>query len=489
MSHDDTVRKLGKKFETKCYENFGSMLLSMTIHGFRGVKDLTLSFESPITAIAGLNGTGKSTIVQLATCAFPQPDDHPYYRFYVKHFFPVSVVDPEPFSSDAQVGYAYAVEGAATPQHLTVSRKAKEWSGYKRQPPRATYYIGFTQFLPKVERRDFSIYGARHLELGEARQLVPETAQMVGRILGLPYEQLGFTNVQTGNRSSELAMATRAGRQYSENHMGFGEGRVVYMVNTLEAAPPKSLIVLEEPETSLHGDAQIRLARYLVDVANRRGHQIILTTHSASILGQLGRKSVVCLRRNPAGEVSATHGLSTYQIDSYLQSENRPTTGVTICVEDVFACCLTTEILRRSEPDLLAGCSFLKIGGGQEIPAAVKLLKSAGLRAVGLSDGDMPHDGTGGVMTLPGTRPPEKEVFEHPAVKTYFAGSAFSLDLGEVLAGVANHHDYAAKIAARLRMEEAAVVHEACRAYSAGHEASDFELILDFLRKNLSDRR
>ncbi|MFB7357468.1 ATP-dependent nuclease [Streptomyces gardneri] len=489
MSHDDTVRKLGKKFETKCFQNFGSMLLSMTVQGFRGVRDLTLTFESPITAISGLNGTGKSTIAQLATCAFPQPEGHPYYRYYVKNFFPVSVADPEPFSSDAQIAYTYAVEGAALPQHLTVSRKAKEWSGYKRQPPRATYYIGFTQFLPKVERRDFSIYGARHLQLGEARQLAPETAQMVGRILGLPYERLGFTNVQTSTRSSELAMATRAGRQYSENHMGFGEGRVVYMVNTLEAAPAKSLIVLEEPETSLHGDAQVRLARYLVDVADRRGHQIVLTTHSASILGQLGRKSVVYLRRTPDGEVSATHGLSTYQIDSYLQSESRPTAGITICVEDAFARCLTTEILRRSEPDLLAGCSFLEVGGGQEIPAAVKLLKSAGLRTIGLSDGDMPHDGTGGVMTLPGTRPPEKEVFEHQAVKAYFAANGFSLDLGEVLAGVANHHDYAAKIAASVKMEEAAVVTDACRAYAASHEAGDFESIISFLRGHLSDRR
>lgn len=75
------------------------------------------------------------------------------------------------------------------------------------------------------------------------------------------------------------------------------------MVNTLETAPPKSLVIFEEPETSLHGDAQVRLAQYFVEVALRRGHQIIITTHSSAILGQLGRDSVVYLRRTPLGVV------------------------------------------------------------------------------------------------------------------------------------------------------------------------------------------
>ncbi|MGW2785931.1 ATP-dependent nuclease [Streptomyces populi] len=484
MSHDDQVRKLGKKFQSACYANFGAALLSMRVRGFRGVPDLTLSFNSPITALSGLNGTGKSTIAQLAACAFRQSA-----RFYVAQFFPVSVADPEPFTADAEVHYSYATDGAASPQQLTVKRATKEWSGYKRQPNRSAYYVGFTQFIPKVERRDLSVYGARTLMLGETRQLNTQTAGHVARILGLPYEQLGFADVSTITKSSKLAMASRSGRTYSENHMGFGEGRVVYMVNTLETAPRNSLIILEEPETSLHGDAQVRLAQYLVDVALRRGHQIILTTHSAAILGQLSRDSVVYLRRTATGDVTATHGLSTYQIDSYLQKEGRTPDGITICVEDAFAKCLASWIFRTADVDLLEGCSFLTIGGGQEIPAAVKLLTDANRRAVGLSDGDMPHDGTGGVMTLPGSLPPEKEVFAHPAVKAYFASPPFNLDISEVLAGVANHHDYARTLAARLTLEESAVTSDACRAYAQAHDPAEFASLVSFVRAHVGDRR
>ncbi|WP_354642926.1 ATP-dependent nuclease [Kitasatospora camelliae] len=229
------------------------------------------------------------------------------------YYFPVSVADPEPFTAGAQVQYLYAAGNDLGLQTVTVTRAAKEWSGYKRQPQRATYYRGFTQFIPKVERRDLSIYGGASLELGDTSTLDPTAAEHVGRILAAPYEHLGFTEVLASKKTATLAMAGRGGRRYSENHMGTGEGRVLYMVNTLETAPPKSLIILEEPETSLHGDAQVRLAQYLVEVALRRGHQIILTTHSTAILGQLSRDSVVYLRRTPMGDVTATHGLSTYQ--------------------------------------------------------------------------------------------------------------------------------------------------------------------------------
>lgn len=490
VSHDDNARKLGAKFGLKDrYANFGPVIQSLEIQGFRGIADLTLTLDSPIIALSGLNGTGKSTIAQLLCCGYRKAVTAALPRYYIKDFFPVSAADPAPFLNQAQVMYSYCVERGAEPQRVTVSRKIKEWSGYKRQPERACYYIGFTQFIPKVERRDFSIYGGHQLELGESRVLSDKAADNVTKILALPYEQLDFTEVNHRGRSAELAMATRNGHRYSENHMGFGEGRVVYMVNTMESAPAQSLFVLEEPETSLHGDAQRRLARYFVEVSGRRGHQIVLTTHSAPMLTEFGRQSVVYLRRHPDGKLTATAGLSTYQIDSYLYGEAKNSGKPIICVEDTFARYLTIEIIRRCDTHLLAGCSFLPVGGAQEIRAAVKLLRDAGLRSVGLSDGDNNDIGTNFVMSLPGTVAPEIEVFTHPAVKEHFADSSYSLALDEVLAGVSDHHDYVATIARRLMLEESYVATTACRAYADGHDSLKFSAIVDFLKRELSDRR
>jgi predicted ATPase len=489
MSHDDQVRVLGKRFKNNTFENFGPILMTMHIQGFRGISNLELEFKSPITALSGMNGTGKSTIVQLAACSYRRPEDHNApRRHYVKNFFPVSVADPQPFAENAMVQYSYAMQGGDR-QHLTVSRAKKEWSGYKRQPARSAFYLGFTYFIPKIEKRDLSINQAQNLELGESRLLDSVSAEHIGRILSLDYWGLGFTGVYSGDRFTELAVAMRSESSYSENHMGFGEGRVVYTVNTLEAAPEKSLFLLEEPETALHGDAQVRLARYLVDVVKRRGHQIILTTHSAAILGQLGRDSVVYLRRSGNGEVTATHGLSTYQIDSHLQKQGRSTENVSICVEDAFAQCLAQEILRMVDADLLEGCKFLQIGGAQEIPNAVKILNEAGRRTIGLLDGDMKEDKEKGIITLPGDGPPEKEVFAHEAVRKFFAEALYDVDVNEILSGVEDHHDYVKVISSKIYLAEDAVVSIACHTYVSAHEKEDFSNIAKFVRSRLGDRR
>lgn len=451
------------------------------------MADLSLAFDSPITAFSGMNGTGKSTIAQLLTCGYRKAVTAALPRYYVKDFFPVSAADPEPFTSDAQVVYAYCVEKGAEPQRVTVSRKLREWSGYKRQPERSCYYIGFTQFIPKVERRDLSIYGGHALEIGNSRPLSADAAENVAAILALPYDGLDFTEVRHSSRSAELAMATRNGRRYSENHMGFGEGRVVYMVNTMESAPAQSLFVLEEPETSLHGDAQRRLARYLVEVSSRRGHQIVITTHSSAILSELGRDSVVYLQRQPDGTIKAAMGLSTYQIDSYLHSAADKNKAV-ICVEDDFARHLTIEIMRHCNSYLLSGSSVLPIGSAQDIPSAVDVLRSAGLRAVGVRDGDMPSAGTY-VNSLPGSEPPEKVVFNDQAVREHFALEPYSVSLPELLSGVSDHHDYLKVVATRLMLDETYVAIEACRVYASNRGQGEFSSMLGFLQEHLEDRR
>jgi len=188
-SHDDRRRRLSEKFRTLSrYANFGPLLQSLEIHGFRGISHLTLDITSPITALSGLNGKGKSTIAQLACCAYKKALTASGPRFYVKTFFPVSAADPAPFTPDAQIIYSYCVQSGDAPQQVTVSRKAKEWSGYKRQPDRSCYYVGVNQFIPKIERRDFSVYGGRDLELGSSRPLPPNAADHIGAILGLAYD-------------------------------------------------------------------------------------------------------------------------------------------------------------------------------------------------------------------------------------------------------------------------------------------------------------
>ena len=154
---------------------------------FRGIK-AEIKFEYPVTALSGFNGSGKSTIGQLLVCGYRKLTSALYSkRYYVANFFPVSILDPKPFSDDASLIFTYQTDKPGVYRDLTISRATTEWSGYKRQPERNTEYIRFTVYIPKVERRDLSIYNAKDMSLGARTDL--ETAVYVDRILGSPYQR------------------------------------------------------------------------------------------------------------------------------------------------------------------------------------------------------------------------------------------------------------------------------------------------------------
>ncbi|MCU1542522.1 MAG: hypothetical protein JWM50_387 [Microbacteriaceae bacterium] len=487
MSHDDNLRRLAGKYKPNHrFANFGPIIERIDIRGFRGLSKLELELQSPIVALSGLNGTGKSTIAQLLCCGYRKIDGITQ-RNYVVDYFPVSGLDPQPFADDARVLYEYASKNPATAQQVTVSRAVKEWSGYKRQPERGAFYVGLMHFLPKIEKRDFSVYGGKRMEIGGSHSVGDATRTALSTVIGVPYDAAEFTRVTLAAKTAALAMVTRGPNRYSENHMGFGEGRMFYIINLLESAPAQSLFILEEPETALHGDAQVRLARYLVDVSLRRGHQVVLTTHSAAILGELSRESVVYLGRDAAGERSATVGLSTYQVDSYLHTSR--STDATICVEDEFAEALVCEILRAHKPDLLAGVSFFRAGSVSNLKNAVQILKGARKRAVGVSDPDMNDDGSDGLMSIEGTLAPEKEVFRDAAVKAYFNGPPYSYDIEPRLASETDHHHYPRSLSVALSVPETSIVTEACRAFVAGKPDDYFDNTIEFIRASLADRR
>lgn len=104
------------------------------------------------------------------------------------------------------------------------------------------------------------------------------------KILGLNYDAMHSYHVSCGHRTADVVLVNRGASTYSETHMGFGEGRAAHLVSTLETLPDKSLVLIEEPETSLHPSAQHELGKFFMDVSIRKGHQILLTTHSEYLL-------------------------------------------------------------------------------------------------------------------------------------------------------------------------------------------------------------
>ena len=436
----DNVRALEKKFQPDSrYNNFGTFIRSIRVDGFRGIQDLEIPFEFPVIAISGLNGSGKSTIGQICLSGYKETvAQSGYKRFYVRDFFPASAADPDPFTKTASVIFSYETENFENPKEATVRRAGSRWRGYKRQPERACFYVGFTFYIPKVERKDVSIYQGSAITLTKPRLIDDEVRKKVGRILGQQYDELHFQGIRHGKKSGELGVAARFGYRYSENNMGFGEGRVLYLVDLLENSPEKSLFVIEEPETSLHEHAQHELAKYFLDVCQRRSHQIIISTHSDKILRALPSQSRMFLHRDGSG-VTLYPGLSATRARALLSLGY--SRDFFVFVEDDFAEALLSEMIRRVEPSLLKAICIVAVGNTDSVRTAVNLVTKIGKSCIAVRDADTGADPASGLLSLPGSMPPEKEVFGHQGVKQYFV-EQFSIDIDNELAlrDVKDHH-------------------------------------------------
>lgn len=304
-------------------------------------------------------------------------------------------------------------------------------------------------------------------------------------MLNQPYEMIHFQGIATRTKVGELAMASRFGATYSENNMGFGEGRVLYMVDLLENAPEQSLFVLEEPETSLHEDAQHRLARYLLDVVNRRHHQIIVSTHSGTMLAALPA-SASCLIHRDAQGVSIHPGISSTRARAVLSAGHE---RLDIIVEDNFARSLLTEIIRAEDSGMLQMIAIEGIGSHDAVREALRLLGRLNRNAVGFVDGDSGPDPEAGVACLPGDGPPERELFEQAEIQQmlqdrYGIGAAhLTVNDPEI-----DHHDYAKVIGNAVSLPPEAVTAVCAETYAreclTQQQRRD---LIDFIRGRIED--
>jgi hypothetical protein len=75
--------------------------------------------------------------------------------------------------------------------------------------------------------------------------------------------------------------------KYSEAFAGSGEFAIVRLVHEIRTADQKSLILLDEPEVSLHPGAQEKLMKFLLEEVKQKKHQIVISTHSPAMIRNL----------------------------------------------------------------------------------------------------------------------------------------------------------------------------------------------------------
>ena len=276
-------------------------LTAVHIRALRGIWDLRIPLEYPVSVLAGPNGCGKSTVLFACACAYRVPGGSPR-DFSPGRLFPNFRSRQQAVSSDAPQETRIEFQYVHRRNDVAMSwRRRKSWtrtfSGQKRgtQPERQVYLRTLANLTNPSEVRSVLQLGRKEVR---TETLGAELLIFAHRILPWRYRNLELIS----GPASDLLFAEveDLGRtRYSEFHMSSGERSILRIskdVSTLENA----LVLIDEIDTGLHPYTQQQAMLELQRSALRQKLQVVVASHSAVVLDSVPPEARVFLDRDEA---------------------------------------------------------------------------------------------------------------------------------------------------------------------------------------------
>ncbi len=279
-------------------------LAEIHLQGIRGIDDLRVVFDYPVSVIAGGNASGKSTVLFAAACAYKVPGAG------IKDFVPSTLFPDyrpklggrEDEKREVIIEFDYSTPGGRRSMRW---RRAKGWNrsflGRKNasQPERRIYLRTLSNLSNPSEVRGVLSMS----RLNSAPQEMPLTASQIEFAQQmLPFRYSEVVDLSSGSKKLLFA-AQEGGAAYSELHMAAGE-RAILRLSQEIAQLDGALVLIDEVEAGLHPWVQQLLMLQLQQLALRNDLQIIVTTHSAVVLDSVPAHGRVFLERDETGRVT-----------------------------------------------------------------------------------------------------------------------------------------------------------------------------------------
>lgn len=189
-----------------------------------------------------------------------------------------------------------------------------------------------------------------------------EELDHVNTILGKVYTEVKVLKHNLFERNGvSVIMKQGSELNYSEANAGSGEVAVVQLVTNVMKAKDETLILLDEPEVSLHPSAQKRLQEFLVEQIKIKRHQIIVSSHSPKIIEGLPSSAIKLFADNGYGKFKVLPDIS-YQ-EAFYDISGNISDKITLICEDFSAKVLLEKILNKIDKSQYFKVS---IGGGAE---------------------------------------------------------------------------------------------------------------------------
>jgi len=360
--------------------------------GMRGVKNFTIDFKYPITGIAGANGIGKTTILQVAACLFHNTDkgfhpyrfsnakkQNPYYQF--RDFFVISKGEDKGFG--AEINFKYQ-KPKQTRTEFSVKKNAR-WTKYERRPKRYVDFLGISRVLPAHEFATFRNTFSGHYTVLTSKPLNDSEKLAVGRVTGKSLTDITEDSCSSIQNFKLSRIEDNKGLKYSSFNMGAGEEVAIALISRISSLPSGSLVLIEEIELGLHPRAQKELIQTLMKIVLDNRLQLIFTTHSPFIFDVLPPDAKILLKK-PTGVLEAIYTPSNSMAFIELTGANH--NDLTIYVEDEVAKQLIENLFNAS---IMKRISIQDVGSKENVVrmTSAHYINSALGLAIGIGDGDL----------------------------------------------------------------------------------------------------
>ncbi len=330
-------------------DNTSATLHRIKLRGqLRSLKNIEIEFDYPISAFAGKNGCGKTTVLALSACAYHndkkgyklKSKKQTYYTF--SDFFIQTQEEIKP--DGISIWYTFLhnhwrnlIPGFGI--QLMRKRKGGKWTNYDKRVRKNVIYLGIDRVVPQTEKKVYKSYIKYFTDATDGGWYA-DVQKYVGRILGKNYSDFKVKNAGAYN----LQLVKETGVVYSGFNMGAGEKALFELFSVIHECAlmsQKALIIIDEIELGLHEVAQRNLMNILKEVCDKYKIQIICTTHSPAILDSLPPEGRFYIDKI-GDEVEITKGISGAFAAGRLSEKN--SNELNVFVEDDVA----VELLKAS---------------------------------------------------------------------------------------------------------------------------------------------
>lgn len=388
---------------------------------FKGLEsNASIEFDFPFTAVVGANGSGKSSILH-ALYGMPEGKSTAVYWFSTE-LDPIEAKNRNPpryiyahWHSDyknyvetrkARVysqkrEYEYWEPTKATkgdnmselPDKEYPRKDKDRWNPVERQVVNldmrsvvGAFDRAFSYGLPLsdlTKKHEEMRAGARKVKrvisdgvqswkLGggpervfENRALYEEELKWISQILGRRYDSARYIrhSLYSGQKSEDVSVVFNREIEYSEAFAGSGEVSVVEIVVKLLGADDYALMLIDEPETSLHPGAQRELLRFILEQIKIKKIQVVVSTHSIEFLTGLPDSAIKVVDVREDGKSFIMNQCSPYIALNRLGKSNG---RKVIYVEDPMAKVIVDHAIMALDPGEIEACDISVAPGGAD---------------------------------------------------------------------------------------------------------------------------